>query len=120
MYIKSMSHNGNYNSQDFEILIEAIDEIAEYSIKFYASQQEKFVKFINDHPDLISKKIDKEHWIYKILKANIYSIEYYRDNTYDNYRECGWENFITEIEKTNREIINSSGISQKLVRKVYL
>lgn len=71
-----MQYNGNYDCIDYEVTVEAIDEIAEYSIKFYASEQKEFIKFINDNPDFISKKINKEHWIYKILKDNTYEIKY--------------------------------------------
>jgi len=80
-----MQYNGNYNSQDFEIMMEAIDEVAEYSIRFMHHTYPKFIKFINNNPDFVHKKIDKEHWIYKILKDNVYSIEYKGNrNDYDN------------------------------------
>jgi len=75
MYIKSIQFDSNNNHNDFEINIEAIDYTNIYFIRMYASQQEKFVKFIKDNSNFIENEIDESHWICKILKENIYKIE---------------------------------------------
>lgn len=116
-----MQYNGNYDCADFEVIIKAIDEIAEYSIKFMDHKHPEFIKFINDNPDFISKKIDKEHWIYKILKDNIINIEYKQNpllvplGEYDYGNSYNDFEFLNNIEKTKKEIIKSLGISQELI-----